>query len=893
MLQPRRARIRLSIAALIWALLAAPLAAQSFDAARVGERLRIAHLDALRTELTAADGQRFAGALDALAASEEPGALDVWERAIATADDARRPELVRRFATVRDRLTRRERVAQVVRLAASRAQVEQVQRALEAGGAALHLTVWQDGTDHVIAALPPASQMRLAAAGVTAETLFNSVAEWEHAHRAGVADAQHITPRYQSDAATRDYLPRIIVFDLANSTADAVHSLLVDRENVVARNDGFLAYLDLLPTHRPGSYLHQRYRRRGLRIAAMIPVDKFDSVRRQYFPEMDAAATTTTGAAGGAAGLDGQFHSYEEVTAELQGLAALYPDKATLVSLGPTYEGREIWALKISQNVSVDDPSRPDILFTGCHHAREWISVEPPMYFAHRLLDDYATDGAIRYFVDHTAVWVVPIVNPDGLAYSQRSANASSDSVRFWRKNRRPISVAGCGSGVGVDLNRNYAYAWRLPGDRPCPVTYDDNGASDDPSDFQLYRGPTPLSELEVQALATLTANPAYHFISRVDFHNYSQLVLYPWSYGTDTPADATTLANLGTLLAQRLTATNGIHYTPEPAVGLYVATGTSVDSAYGIDHTIGAFIWELRPSSCCFYVPESNIDPIDRETWNGARTLLDWSVGPPYLADVDARQQSAGAAFDQIVYHAVWSDAASSRTLTVDIRVDELQPGPLRLALRFSKPLPVSSAPQVTLGRSAPFNEVTATATAAGEGWQTTELGTDTWVGEVTIPAYGDGTLPWRLTVRVQDGAGLGLDAQPATMARYGFGSDRWLDAESGADLQHQLSPSLSLGPLPSATVPPSVTATRTRSVSPTRTATSTRRPTITSTPTATRRPSNTVTPTPTPRLTRTPTPTATSTRTAPPTRTPTSTSTRRPTSTRTPTHAIRSAQD
>ncbi|MBI1815150.1 MAG: zinc carboxypeptidase [Deltaproteobacteria bacterium] len=863
-----------SIWLLVLALSIAPgVFAQSYVA---DERLRANRLATLKEQLGNRTDATFTQALDALVASDAPGTLDVWEHALATTDGARRPELLRRFAAVRDRLTRRERIARVVRLATSRAQLARVQQALEEQGGPLNLTLWHTDGDHVVVALSPAAYERLAAAGIAGDVLFNSVSEWQHAQRRGAATAVRIMPHYQSNAAANDHRARILVFDLAAGPVDAAQYLLADHENVVARNDRYLAYLDIVPRHHRHIYLRQRYRQHGLRIVAMLPVDRFDTAGRRFFPELEGSALTI----GSAASLDGQFHSYAEVAAELQDLAARYPGIASLSSLGPTYEGREIWALKISRDVTVDDPNKPDVLFTGCHHAREWISVEPPMYFAHRLLDDYATDDSVRYFVDHAEIWIVPIVNPDGLAYSQRSANSAGDSVRYWRKNRRPIRTASCGSGVGVDLNRNYNFMWRLASDRPCPTTFDDQGASDDPGDFQLYRGPSPLSELEVQAIAALTANPAHNFISRVDFHNYSQLVLYPWDFGTSPSADANTQAQLGAMLAQRLSATNGVHYTPEPGVGLYIATGTSVDHAYGVDHTVAAFVWELRPASCCFYVPENQIDPINRESWNGARALLDWSVGPPYLVDVEARQQSAGAAFDAVVYQAGWSDAVNGRTLSVANLAGQLQPGRLRLTLHFSKPMPAGSSPQVTLGRIAPFNEVTATVVAPGEGWQTT-LGNDTnntWIGEVDIPAYGDGTLPWQLAVRVQDGVGSALDAQPATIANYGFGSDHWLDDESGSDLQHLLPTSVSLGPLPSATatttrVPtPTRTPTRTRSASPTRTATRTRRPTITLTPTWTRRPTRT--------------PTATRTRTSTATRTPsaTPTSTRRPTRTRTP---------
>src|SRR5437867_2868892 len=45
--------------------------------------------------------------------------------------------------------------------------------------------------------------------------------------------------------------------------------------------------------------------------------------------------------------------------------------------------GKELWALKVGNG------SAHKILFTGCHHAREWISVEVPYLVAEYLIRNY------------------------------------------------------------------------------------------------------------------------------------------------------------------------------------------------------------------------------------------------------------------------------------------------------------------------------------------------------------------------------------------------------------------------------------------------------------------------------------------------------------------------
>jgi len=180
-----------------------------------------------------------------------------------------------------------------------------------------------------------------------------------------------------------------------------------------------------------------------------------------------AAATTAT------------YHSHAEVITMLTDMEA--SGVAQTYNIGTSVEGRDIWAVRISDNPALDE-DEPSVLFVGCHHAREWISVEVPLYLGKYLTDHYATDPEIASMVDNQQIWIVPVLNPDGYEYSR-----SSSTNRLWRKNRR-----NNGDGTyGVDLNRNYGYMWGL------------EGSSGDPSS-STYRGPEAFSEPETCALRDL-----------------------------------------------------------------------------------------------------------------------------------------------------------------------------------------------------------------------------------------------------------------------------------------------------------------------------------------------------------------------------------------------------
>ena len=82
------------------------------------------------------------------------------------------------------------------------------------------------------------------------------------------------------------------------------------------------------------------------------------------------------------------------MVADIQAVEAAHPDIVHVFSIGKSYQGRDIWAAKISDNVATDE-NEPEILFDALHHAREHMTVEQALYLLHLLADDYGTDTQI------------------------------------------------------------------------------------------------------------------------------------------------------------------------------------------------------------------------------------------------------------------------------------------------------------------------------------------------------------------------------------------------------------------------------------------------------------------------------------------------------------------
>jgi carboxypeptidase T len=747
----------------------------------------------LKEELASTRLDQFQRALATLSALDEQGALEVWEVALANPDPELRRQAWGDYARLWPTLARKELVPQVVRI---HAPTDEVKAAANLAG--LQINIWSASGGETIAAVPPYALDQLQQAGMRAEVLYDTIAEWSEAQARGDSLANQIVPEYQSEQARSQMQVRIAVIDLSRSGNPAQgYSAWLDEESILMRNQQYLAYLDVFASDGSidsiNARTYEQYRRRGFWLAGFFTTGEFAQVVGRFFPGKTFADGNSKPTAQATA--SGKYHSYQDALSELTELANQHPELAQLINLGQTYEGRQIFALKVTRDPKANDPTKPDVLITGAHHAREWISVEPPVYFAKQLVNGYAADDEIRYLLDHVQVWIVPVVNPDGLNYSQ-SAPSPQDPARQWRKNRRPISVSSCGapvSGVGVDINRNYNFQWRLPGDSQCE-TRDDIGASDNPKE-ETYRGPEPNSELEVKALNALTGDPNHHFRARIDYHNFLQLILYPWGYQASATPDAETLASLGRRMSELIGAV-GQFYQPKQSIGLYITTGSSIDYAYAVDRIPAPFVIELRPNCCSFDLPEDQIPAVNAENWPAAKMILEWAAGPPILESVKVYQLAPDGSFSKLVYSARWVESEGSRRMIVDARFPFIEPGRLQVQLKFSKSMNPSSGPIVTLGRNAPFDELKLM--AVDEGWRKTVYRNDTWVGETVMPRGVDQLSEWRLAVSASDGLSFNLDAKPATVASYAIGTNSWQKYEGadgtgssgGTDLEHLLPP-------------------------------------------------------------------------------------------------------
>ncbi len=199
----------------------------------------------------------------------------------------------------------------------------------------------------------------------------------------------------------------------------------------------------------------------------------------------------------------GVYHTYADLTGELNAYAASYPSICQLYSIGQSAEGRELWAMKITDHPAVEE-DEPEFLYVSSLHGDENLGVEMDLYFIDYLLTNYGTDARVTSLVNNTELWVIPMINPDGVTLDTRE-NAD-----------------------GVDLNRDFP-----EGSAPNDI----GDVLDGPAMDTAGRAP--------ETVALMNFSAAHRFVASANFHTGALVVNYPYdedgkgNVDSPTPDDA------------------------------------------------------------------------------------------------------------------------------------------------------------------------------------------------------------------------------------------------------------------------------------------------------------------------------------------------------------------
>jgi carboxypeptidase T len=347
-----------------------------------------------------------------------------------------------------------------------------------------------------------------------------------------------------------------------------------------------------------------------------------------------ASSGASAAVTGFPAGLRG-YHTYAEMVADIQAVAAAHPDIVSLRSIGRSYQGRTLWVAKVSDNVAVDE-AEPEVLYDGLHHADEHMSLEMTLSILHWLADGYGHDARVTNIVNSREIWILFAVNPDGAEY-----DIAGGRLHSWRKSRQPNPGT---SAIGTDLNRNYSYRWGC-----CGLV------SRLPSS-PYFRGAAAFSAPETAAYRAFVASRVVggrqQIRVAITFHESGRLVMWPYGYTkTNVPADMTAQDQAAlAIIGRHMAASNG--YRPEQASDLYVDSGTSRDWLYGT-YRIFAYTIEL---STGLYRPDSVIGPETRRNRDAVLYAAERASCPLAVLGAAVRAARCGAFDDDLEVNRGWT---------------------------------------------------------------------------------------------------------------------------------------------------------------------------------------------------------------------------------------------
>ena len=275
----------------------------------------------------------------------------------------------------------------------------------------------------------------------------------------------------------------------------------------------------------------------------------------------------------------GGYHTVAEHEKHVSDVAAAYPALTQVFDIGDSWRktkgtgGHDIRAICITKKQAGDcalkpNSPKPRMAMMAQIHARELSTGELAWRWMDYLTKGYGSDAEVTSLLNSTELWVVPIVNPDGV-----DIVASGGNQPLMQRKNADNTGASCGTpSYGIDLNRNSTFKWGGAGTGRCDETYQGPSAGSEPetkameaffrSLFPDQRGPGDTEPAPVTTTGVM-----------LTLHSYGNEIMPPWGWTWDPNPNAAGLKALG----DRMAVSNGYRVIAEGDT-----TGTTDDFTYG-----------------------------------------------------------------------------------------------------------------------------------------------------------------------------------------------------------------------------------------------------------------------------------------------------------------------
>ena len=188
------------------------------------------------------------------------------------------------------------------------------------------------------------------------------------------------------------------------------------------------------------------------------------------------------------------YPSYETYLDMMLQFTIDFPEYCKLDTIGYSVENRLLLALKISDNVVLDE-TEPEFFYSSSMHGDELVGSVLMLRLAHYLLNNLE-NKQVANLVNGIEIYINPLANPDGTYFT--SNNTVQGAIRS--------------NANGINLNRNY----------PDP----EDGEHPDGYDYQS------------ETLAMMDFMENRNFVMSMNHHGGAEVINYPWDTFSKLHAD-------------------------------------------------------------------------------------------------------------------------------------------------------------------------------------------------------------------------------------------------------------------------------------------------------------------------------------------------------------------
>ncbi|WP_323755793.1 M14 family metallopeptidase [Roseivirga sp.] len=121
-----------------------------------------------------------------------------------------------------------------------------------------------------------------------------------------------------------------------------------------------------------------------------------------------------------------RYYTAEGLAEISKKIAAAHPDLVRRVSIGKSYEGRDIWMLQVTNYKKGVADRKPGFYVDGNIHSNEIQGAEISIYTAWYLTENFGDVDYITDMLDNRIFYIVPTINPDARNNYMKEANTGS-----------------------------------------------------------------------------------------------------------------------------------------------------------------------------------------------------------------------------------------------------------------------------------------------------------------------------------------------------------------------------------------------------------------------------------------------------------------------------------